>query len=538
MSSTAEMNKVLGVCLAFISKEIQKQKTILEQELGSFATKDQLEIISEAVLSRAPIESVVQDLPEGLLFETHLAHFEHELRKELSSIKESDETARLAIREELFKLIESLGSRTEKDLSTQESNFGSRLDTLVESFQSGIQFLSEETNRITLAHSESKVALAEDIKARFDAAAESLLEAEIRQSDLVEKLRQDVVTFVKSVKDEFGIIRTDLTQSLKASEIAYAQKLEALGQRLDSDKKDSQFALAELRKAMNSGLAEKANRDHTHSEFAKVSHDHSQYAEKSYVEAITQDLESSTKKVGSSVSALTEKVAELLTKDFEFPEGERKSIVDEVTNAVQSTVRIPKDGKDAHDWEFKWHPKAQGTLGFKRDDWKEWEWKDLVPKIKQIQQPQYSAGMMGGVGSRDFIVVLKDGVEVSNRVEQIDFVGANIEATDEGGGRISVSAKGGTGTVETIVPGTGIAVDNTDPANPIVSVISVNRYTKLLSGFTVVIPLSEHGVAEASTVSVFNPSGKLVTTDITLNMSKEVTIDSNVLLDGHYAIIG
>lgn len=126
MSSTAEMNKVLGVCLAFISKEIQKQKTILEQELGSFATKDELEIISETVLSRTPIESVVQSLPEGLLFETHLEHFEHAIRKDLTAIRENDTAARIAVRSELFSLIESLTTKTEKDFSIQESNFGSR----------------------------------------------------------------------------------------------------------------------------------------------------------------------------------------------------------------------------------------------------------------------------------------------------------------------------------------------------------------------------------------------------------------------------
>lgn len=62
-------------------------------------------------------------------------------------------------------------------------------------------------------------------------------------------------------------------------------------------------------------------------------------------------------------------------------------------------------------------------------------------------------------------------------------------------------------------------------------------YTKPLSGFTVVIPQSEHGVAVVNPVTVRKNNGQDVGVAVSIDNNQTVTITSNISLDGHYAVI-
>lgn len=73
----------------------------------------------------------------------------------------------------------------------------------------------------------------------------------------------------------------------------------------------------------------------------------------------------------------------------------------------------------------------------------------------------------GGSGGH---TIQDEGTPLTSRTN-LNFVGANVNVTDDAGNDATVVtiSGGGSGTVETIVEGTNIDVDATDPANPIVS---------------------------------------------------------------------
>ncbi len=63
------------------------------------------------------------------------------------------------------------------------------------------------------------------------------------------------------------------------------------------------------------------------------------------------------------------------------------------------------------------------------------------------------------------------GVSGTGTVESVVAgTGCTVDSTDPANPIVNVTGGGGSGVVETIVPGDGITVDDTDPANPIVSI--------------------------------------------------------------------
>lgn len=89
-----------------------------------------------------------------------------------------------------------------------------------------------------------------------------------------------------------------------------------------------------------------------------------------------------------------------------------------------------------------------------------------------VAGPPGPAGADGVDGAGSAIEVFDEGVSLTTNVTSFDFVGAGVSVTNTGDAvtvEIDATGGGGGGTVESIVEGDGIDVDDTDPANPIVS---------------------------------------------------------------------
>lgn len=97
--------------------------------------------------------------------------------------------------------------------------------------------------------------------------------------------------------------------------------------------------------------------------------------------------------------------------------------------------------------------------------------KGLSAALKFVDD--YGKNPSGAAGGGPTYKFRSNGTLISEHVTELNF-GANITATYAGDGRVDLtaSAGGGTGVVETIVAGTNVTVDATDPANPIVSAVS------------------------------------------------------------------
>lgn len=93
--------------------------------------------------------------------------------------------------------------------------------------------------------------------------------------------------------------------------------------------------------------------------------------------------------------------------------------------------------------------------------------------------------------SATLTTAVRDSLDLADSAVQSVVAGTNItiDNTDPQNPIISASG-GGTGTVDTIVPGVGIDVDNTDPANPIVTAVGLNVPAFLADGTASEIPLN------------------------------------------------
>lgn len=116
------------------------------------------------------------------------------------------------------------------------------------------------------------------------------------------------------------------------------------------------------------------------------------------------------------------------------------------------------------------------------------------------------------------------GTLLGRGIETINFVGATGTKIGDGS-EVNVSTGGGTGTVNSIVAGTGINVDSTDPANPIVSATG--------SSFAVLVPTGT--VNGSNTTFTFSTAPKVIVLD-NGNIMNKVSSDGTVNWTGTTAV--
>lgn len=203
----------------------------------------------------------------------------------------------------------------------------------------------------------------------------------------------------------------------------------------------------------------------------------------------------------------------------EYSEILLKSDLDKLKKDIINLIPIPKDGKDADDWEFKPHPTRKGILIFKKQSQKNWNYIDLnhiVPKIQEYTSTQqrginfgngFAGGGGGGGGSS--LSILWNNILVSTK-SNINFTGSAITsvitANDITTVRIDAGTSGGGSN------------------SPII------KFSKPLTGTNVVVNQSEHNITEIVEKYVKNSSGKIVEVSIT-ELNNTITVDSNVALD-------
>ena len=192
-----------------------------------------------------------------------------------------------------------------------------------------------------------------------------------------------------------------------------------------------------------------------------------------------------------------------------------KSDLDKLKEDIISAIPMPKDGtngKDAEDWEFKPHPSRKGILIFKKKSQKNWNYIDLnhiVPKIQEYEQSQ-GFGYVGGGGSGSSISILWNNTVVSLD-SHINFTGTAITSVTSQNNITTVRIDGGVGTGG----GSGLALVK-------------YQYNKPLSGFSVLVPKTEHNINEIVSYNVRkNSDGKTITISNRI-FNGDVYIDSNI----------
>lgn len=273
---------------------------------------------------------------------------------------------------------------------------------------------------------------------------------------------------------------------------------------------------------------------------------------------------------------------ELIKNKPEYSEILLKTDLDKLKQDIIDNIPIPKDGKDAEEWEFRPHPSRKGILVFKKKSQKNWNYIDLnhiVPKPQEYDQQQYTGFIGGGGGGGGSSVsILWNNVLVSTN-SNLNFIGTGITSVTSvnnvttvridagtssgggGGGNFLRYIKNLNGNLNSI-PLAEHGINNIvnfyikDSNNKIIEVedsivngnitlnsninlvgcilyifgfTSIASYVKQLSGFSVTVPSTEHNINEIIKFEVRNSNGRSLEVQETLNtLNNTITINSNV----------
>lgn len=243
-----------------------------------------------------------------------------------------------------------------------------------------------------------------------------------------------------------------LAQELKNAE---GVSIAAIIKQIEALKKVDSMTAKELEKLANALVMLKKVVDDIplNEEVAKL-----QEAISAATERVTTSLES---KIAATKAELTDNLKNTETRL-------RKEIEDRIPDIITVTEKVTEVAKALDDTEIrKVLDKAIEPEFVKkvRDVIESFEGEERMDATKLKNLPQMQVIAPAGGGSN--LSVFSNGTFVSSST-RLNFVGATV--TDEGG-RTKVTITGGVGggQVDTVVGGTGVDVDATDPANPIVN---------------------------------------------------------------------
>lgn len=194
----------------------------------------------------------------------------------------------------------------------------------------------------------------------------------------------------------------------------------------------------------------------------------------------------------------------------EYSEILLKEDLEKLKQDIIDAVPVPKDGKNASEWQFRPHPTRKGILIFKKDTDKNWNHIDLnhiVPKAEEYEQNQAFSFIGGGGGSSGYPILWNNVLISSN--SSINFIGTAVTSVTDINNIVTVRVDVGTGSTAGLL-----------------------TYNKSLTGTHQVIPYIEHGI---NTIVNFyikkNINGKIINVSES-ELGGNITLDSNVDLFG------
>lgn len=392
-----DTNKLLGLCLAFISKELAKNSALIEERFSDVLSKadaDQLKID----LNRRIDEDTVRELPDSIVYESHLQDALGHLSETLASKTDDLSTA---ISEASRSLLDTLGE--EKGSILEEAR--THLDALSESLKSTADDLSTRITKVHQDHLRSSESLSEansTIDSRISSIFESLSHNDSALSETIQRnhslledlMSQSLGSLDKKLSDQLVDLESKINATIKENSKALTSEISRSIDEVSNEISDTKSRLENDISRLDS---KKSDADHKHAEYSEKGHTHSQYAPIEDFRKFSSQAGTALSSMSQTISTLRQQIAE---KADELSPEERESLVNDVEKSVLSKIRLPEDGKpgkDALQWEFKWNESIKGRLMFKREDEKHWKYQDLLVRI---QQPQHmpSFGGFGGAG--------------------------------------------------------------------------------------------------------------------------------------------
>lgn len=410
--------KVLSACLAMVKLELKKFNTHLESELQSIKSESSKKALKEEIVSAAvsSFEVPIQELPSGLVYEVHLEDVKYDLTEQIAGVNASISVLASDFEKKHADLDYNLLS-SKNNFSDFVNNDFTGLQNSVLSFKeeyeleksnilTSIDSLNEESKLQFSNLSKSLSTATEKLYSKIDSVLASLNEYQVTESDItkaeLEKIRSSIQESSKSLTEDFTNSITSVYAFHKAYENNVAADLLSVKASIESAVKSANDQYFDLLNKLKT---------HNHdSEYATKDHSHVDYATRKSVSEVEQKVENANTKIGLVdivIAKIQKELSNKLSIGQAITKDDLQQLSVQITKDVQNKVKVPEDGKDGLNWEFRFDPQRRGMLMYKREDQKQWKYQNLLGPTQQVSGGGYFGG--GAVGTaQQFLTELKD----------------------------------------------------------------------------------------------------------------------------------
>lgn len=413
--------ELMTLCVSLVQKEVQKRVSVYEDISEKYNNLDYITGIESQLRNQLEImsESMITELPDGILYEVHLEDFKRETFNTFSEVKSNIE--------ESSRSLYNLASNISTDLESKEESILSLLEDTSNKINSDILGAKESIDALELKHSS-------ELKELFDGSIEirSLIDASSNLlNDTIHNLSSDMLSMIAEINSEISSIKSshkefsditlssisDIRSLLKSevsslnSKIKTSEKArDKIISRVDRDIKSVQRSL-DKSDTQKSKDIEKL-RKYSDKTFSKSNHKHDIYAEKDEVSELLKELELQKKAIELHTNRLSEiydKISTKVEKKDALTLKDLEPVKSAIQKSVESNIKMPadgkngEDGKDAFNWEFKFQSPESGILMYKREDEEVWKRQNLMgPRgIRGMPGSAMGAAFIGGSAVSD-----------------------------------------------------------------------------------------------------------------------------------------
>lgn len=379
---------------------LEAKVSAVDEASRSFTEK----LLSEAI--SAVREEMTFELPQEVVFDAHLQETASDIRYEFSrAIKGLDTEIKKALDEDANALIELTNQYNihnhDRDYAPLEE-FHLTTDALQTAIKSNKEEAETRLNQRIV-----------DLDGRLTNKIETV-DFELRK--IVDETAQRAGRELLRLEQRLAEEHSDRIRDQKTAKEQVFESLKVLSDVIKANAKDARErhnklknyvdAQIDTRSHVSHGHADLSPKTHLHDDrYSQLDHDHDRVYSKlghnhnlAYAPRIHAHEQYITKVEAEESKALLLQQIKLKQDRAEFVRAlEALPNTNEIAQAVLKMIDLPKDGKDAHEWEFKWHPTQRGTLLMKREDQKQWQAKNLLVQVP-AQEPPVNLVSSGGGG--------------------------------------------------------------------------------------------------------------------------------------------
>lgn len=418
MNNLLDQAQTIAACVKYVDKRLGELEARISSHISSIPTPEPSEEIDVSSLRESLTESVLSkvkfpefELPDSVVFEVHLEEAVEDVNKQIS-----------AVNEDLSNLIAERVSSTSSfllgQLDQQGANSNSSIRFVLDALDSATADINSSIEQAIERLRASDRALehmielndAEAVK-REQSIDQQSAERDETLAEGIDAVRDNIKGLSESLKPKFEHISQQISlieDSIAKANTAQSQDRE-FSEKTQKDLSSFKISHAQDIKIVQEGFKrvddrlsslddKKSDVGHEHP-YAEIEHEHPHLASKEEVSRVRTSIGQQ----GNALSLIANEIQQFkndlnkkANKTDVLTDDDLEGLAKRIHDSVLLAIPTPADGKDALEWEFKFHETQRGLLMYKREDWKHWRTQNLLGPTQQIQHQQTPIAMGGG----------------------------------------------------------------------------------------------------------------------------------------------